>query len=148
MICGPAMQLDLPLFDRQNGPDVAAVAAPPSSHGVTAPTIDPSPTRTGSTSCALRVPAGTILRIRPDGSLRVTAGRDGGPSAKPAISSHGSVDGSNATPARAPGARCSRMAGRERGLAARGASRIVITPEADGVAIVYGDRRVSSAERR
>src|SRR6476659_9615609 len=71
------MQLDLPLFDRQNGADVAAVAAPPSAPGVTVPTIDPPPTQ--DRIDFVRTPRARryILRIRPDGSLRVTVPRWG-----------------------------------------------------------------------
>ena len=138
------MQLDLPLFDRQNGADVAAVAAPPSAHGVTVPTIDPSPTQ--DRIDFVRTPRARryILRIRPDGSLRVTVPRWGSKreardfvarqrrwierERRRVLQEHGAREWQDGSEVWLRGERV----------------RIVITPEADGVAIVYGDRRVSA----
>src|SRR6476659_7097665 len=136
------MQLDLPLFDRQNGADVAAVAAPPSAPGVTVPTIDPPPTQ--DRIDFVRTPRARryILRIRPDGSLRVTVPRWGSKreardfvarqerwiarERQRVLQEHGSREWQDGTEIWLHG---------ERVL-------LAVAPLADGILVSYGDRRV------
>jgi predicted metal-dependent hydrolase len=140
------MQLNLPLFDPPDGadvgPDVAAIAPP--VHVVPPPTTGRS--TTSDRIDFVRTPRARryILRIRPDGSLRVTVPRWGSrreardfvarqrrwieQERQRVLQEHGSREWQDGSEILLRGERV----------------RVTVAREAEGVAILYGDRRVSA----
>jgi predicted metal-dependent hydrolase len=139
------MQLNLPLFDvqdgLQNGP---ADVVPPPARAVSPPTVDPpvTPDRIEF----VRTPRARryILRIRPDGSLRVTVPRWGSKreardfvarqrrwierERERVLQEHGSRDWQDGSEIWLRGERV----------------RVSVARDADGLTISYGDRRVAA----
>jgi predicted metal-dependent hydrolase len=131
------MQLNLPLFDLEDLPDVA-----PTASAVTAPSTDRS--TTPDRIDFVRTPRARryILRIRPDGSLRVTVPRWGSKreardfvarqrrwierERNRVLQEHGSREWEDGTEIWLRGERV----------------RVTVARDADGVVILYGDRRV------
>src|SRR4051812_16233915 len=137
--CPRAMPQQLPLFDRPDA-DVGAVAPLLPAALPLLPALPLAAIEFVRTPRARRY----ILRIRPDGSLRVTVPRWGSKreardfvarqerwiarERQRVLQEHGSRDWQDGSEIWLRGERV----------------RLVVTPEADGVAIVYGDRRVSA----
>ena len=138
------MQLDLPLFDGADArEDAGAIPSPPVEvvHG---PPSDPSPS--SDRIEFVRTPRARryILRIRPDGTLRVTVPRWGSKreardfvarqrrwierERQRVLQEHGSREWQDGSEIWLHGERV----------------RVTVRPEGDGMAILYGDRRVSA----
>jgi predicted metal-dependent hydrolase len=132
------MQLNLPLFDRQDDqPDVPPIAAPP---------VQVVPPASPERIEFVRAPRARryILRIRPDGSLRVTVPRWGSRreardfvarqqrwierERQRVLQEHGSREWRDGSEVWLHGQRV----------------RVTVTSKGDDVAIAYGDRRVSA----
>jgi predicted metal-dependent hydrolase len=144
MISLSGMQLSLPLFDRADARDDAGATPPPTAQVVPQPSAPPSPSPDRIEFVRTPRARRYILRIRPDGSLRVTVPRWGSKreardfvarqrrwierERQRVLLEHGSREWQDGSEIWLHGERV----------------RVTVDRNADGITILYGDRRVAA----